>query len=322
MQHLGRYKLGHLLGSGGAGQVYEAQFLGLGGLARPVALKLLHNGTESLRREARIGGLLRHRHLVDVYEIADDGGQWFCAMELCPGGSLSQHIPLPPKAVVEVGHQVCAALQYAHEELGLVHLDIKPDNLLLSEGTVKVEAFDRGGGGGGESGEGTCTAPVVAYRTQKRQCWFPTYRWGGAESLAGSYRCWMVARDGSNRNTAPWDWRSDRLTFRQRICLRCPRPPLGRPGRSLSPAPADPDVRISRIRLLRSDLRCVIAPCNSCWWQRVSFEERGEVLPIALSGSQDADDIIFKTELSLASTEVNRRSIPDEYPSNPSSPMD
>ena len=138
MQRLGRYELGGVLGKGGAGRVYEALLHGPGGFTKPVAIKVLHDGHEALRREARIGGLLRHRNLVDVYEVDDDDGHWFCAMELCPGGALSKHLPLPPRAVVEVGLQVCDALRYAHEDLGLVHLDIKPHNLLLADGVVKV----------------------------------------------------------------------------------------------------------------------------------------------------------------------------------------
>ena len=58
-------------------------------------------------------------------------------MERCDG-ALSDHLPLPPRAVVEVGLAVCDALQYAHQELGLVHLDIEPDSLLLEDGVVEV----------------------------------------------------------------------------------------------------------------------------------------------------------------------------------------
>ena len=135
---IGRYQLGRLLGVGGAGTVYEANLVGPGGVHKPVALKVLHAGRGALRREARIGGLLRHENLVDVYEVGEEGGRWFCAMERC-AGSLAARLPLPPRAVVEVGLEVCAALQYANAELGLVHLDIKPDNLLYSnEGVVKV----------------------------------------------------------------------------------------------------------------------------------------------------------------------------------------
>jgi len=135
---IGRYELRRVLGEGGAGRVCEGVLRGPGGVVRSVAVKVLHDGAEELRREARIGGLLRHQNLVDVYEVNEEDGRWFCAMELCLGGSLRDHIPLSPKAVVEAGLQVCAALQYAHEELGLIHLDIKPDNLLLKDGVVKV----------------------------------------------------------------------------------------------------------------------------------------------------------------------------------------
>jgi predicted ATPase len=119
--------------------VRQATLIGPGGFRKPVALKILHDGTQSLSREARIGGLLRHRHLVDVYEIGEADGQWFCAMEMCAGGTLADHMPLPQSAVVQVGLQVCRALHYAHSALGLIHLDLKPNNLLLTEhGEVKV----------------------------------------------------------------------------------------------------------------------------------------------------------------------------------------
>ena len=54
-----------------------------------------------------------------MYEVGELDGQWFCAMERCDG-SVAGLAPLPPRAVVDVGLAVCAALQYAHEELALV----------------------------------------------------------------------------------------------------------------------------------------------------------------------------------------------------------
>ncbi|TNE88890.1 MAG: tetratricopeptide repeat protein [Deltaproteobacteria bacterium] len=138
MRALGRYRLHRLLGEGGAGRVYDATLAGPGGVERPVAVKVLAGDGAVLRREARLGGLLRHAHLVDVYEVGEVDGQWFCAMERCAGSILTR-VPLPPRAVVDVGLQVCEALHYAHEALGLVHLDLKPDNLLYTEaGAVKV----------------------------------------------------------------------------------------------------------------------------------------------------------------------------------------
>jgi hypothetical protein len=134
---LGRYEIVRELGAGGQGRVYEAMLAGPGGLRMPVALKVMPGG-QGLGREARIGGLLRHRHLVDVYEVGTTNGLSWCAMELCRGGSLARYLPLPPRAVVDVGLQVCAALTYAHTELGLVHLDLKPANLLVADGVIKV----------------------------------------------------------------------------------------------------------------------------------------------------------------------------------------
>ncbi len=155
---LGRYELGPLLGEGGAGRVHEATLVGPGGFRMPVALKLLREGGDALRREARIGGLLRHRNLVDVYEVGQADGQWFCAMERCDG-ALSDHLPLPPRAVVEVGLAVCDALDYAHRELGLVHLDLKPDNLLLKDGVVKVADLGIARADGFEQGAGIRGTP-------------------------------------------------------------------------------------------------------------------------------------------------------------------
>ena len=67
MTRLGRYVLGSVLGEGGAGVVYQATLHGPGGLTRPVAVKVLREGSTALIREARIGGLLRHQNLVDVH---------------------------------------------------------------------------------------------------------------------------------------------------------------------------------------------------------------------------------------------------------------
>lgn len=137
-RRVGRYRLIRWVGQGASGTVHEAEQTGPGGLKRTVALKVLHRGAASLWHEARLGGLLRHPHLVDVYEVGEADGEAFCAMEWCEGGALSAWAPLPPQAVLDAGIQACAALSYAHEQLGLVHLDVKPDNLMLSRDGVKV----------------------------------------------------------------------------------------------------------------------------------------------------------------------------------------
>jgi tetratricopeptide (TPR) repeat protein len=135
---LGRYEIGSCIGRGGAGSVYEAVMVGPGALRKRVALKILDGGSSALRREARLGGFLRHRHLVDVYEVGQADGTWFLSMELCQGGVLD-HAPFPDRALADIGIAVCKALAYAFDALELVHLDIKPANLLLTaDGTVKV----------------------------------------------------------------------------------------------------------------------------------------------------------------------------------------
>ena len=113
---------------------------GAAGFQKRVALKLLDRDKTpgALANEARLGGLLRHANLVETYALEEVEGTWVCAMELVLGGSLRDLLPLPPRAVIDVGLQVCRGLQHAHDQIGLVHLDLKPDNLLVDQGTVKV----------------------------------------------------------------------------------------------------------------------------------------------------------------------------------------
>ncbi|MCA9495277.1 MAG: serine/threonine protein kinase, partial [Myxococcales bacterium] len=100
---IGRYTLVRLLGRGGQGEVWEAVHHGPGGIARRVALKVVRG--EAPWDEARLGGLLRHPNLVDVYEVGEVDDVGFLAMELCLDGTLGGRGPLPPRAVVEVGLQ-------------------------------------------------------------------------------------------------------------------------------------------------------------------------------------------------------------------------
>jgi predicted ATPase len=138
VQRIGRYELHDVLGRGGSGVVWSATFLGPGGFRKPVAVKILDTGQPKLAHEARLGGLLRHPNLVEAYALEQIDDTWICAMERVDGGSLAGRGPLPPRAVVQVGLAVCMALEHAHHELDLIHLDIKPANLLLAGATVKV----------------------------------------------------------------------------------------------------------------------------------------------------------------------------------------
>jgi len=153
--HIGRYRLGRTLGQGGMGRVYEATLEGPGGFEKRVALKVLkrqashnHTARDALFREARLGALLRHPNLVDIYELGEADDHVFIAMELVDGPTVNDLLRqrlLPPKAAVEIARQACTGLAHAHEltvqgqPAPVVHRDIKPSNILIDRtGLVKI----------------------------------------------------------------------------------------------------------------------------------------------------------------------------------------
>jgi eukaryotic-like serine/threonine-protein kinase len=145
-----RYELRGLVGSGGMAYVYLAHDEVLD---RDVALKLLkaryaenEELVERFRREARSAASLSHPHIVPVFDWGETGdGTYYIAMEYLSGGTLRDRITsegmLSPQTVVEVALQITAALQAAHER-GVIHRDIKPRNILITDsGHVKVADF-------------------------------------------------------------------------------------------------------------------------------------------------------------------------------------
>ena len=144
-----RYELEELVGTGGMSSVYRAQDRLL---ERDVALKLLHDQftgdgdyVERFRREARSVAQLSHPNIVTVIDRGEQDGRQFIVFEYVDGENLKELVdregPLPVHEVIELGLQVARGLSFAHEN-GLVHRDVKPQNVLLdSDGRAKVTDF-------------------------------------------------------------------------------------------------------------------------------------------------------------------------------------
>jgi eukaryotic-like serine/threonine-protein kinase len=145
-----RYLLGNLLGAGGMARVFVARDRLLN---RTVALKILRDQyadnqefVERFRREAQSAAALNHPHIVSVYDWGrSQDGTYYIAMECVPGGTLKERIanegPLTTDTAAELGIQIAKALELAHEH-GVVHRDVKPQNILLdASGQAKVADF-------------------------------------------------------------------------------------------------------------------------------------------------------------------------------------
>jgi serine/threonine-protein kinase len=145
----GKYQIKAEIGRGGMGVVYRVTH---GLLGRDEALKALHPALGSdpqfvarFEREARAMARLDHENILRIYDIFEDGGTHYIAMELFPGGSLSDLLqkrgPLSPLAAVNTILQAARGLAYAHAQ-GIVHRDVKPSNLMVAaNGRAKLADF-------------------------------------------------------------------------------------------------------------------------------------------------------------------------------------
>jgi formylglycine-generating enzyme required for sulfatase activity len=143
----GRYTLVRELGRGGMATVYLGTDLKLG---RQVAIKLLapatraYLGSDRFQREVLLAAQLSHPHIVPLFEADEADGLLFYVMEYVDGESLRHRLdrqgPLPIEDAVRIAAEVGDALQYAHES-GVIHRDVKPENILLSRGHALVTDF-------------------------------------------------------------------------------------------------------------------------------------------------------------------------------------
>ncbi len=160
---LGNYELTRHLATGGMAEIWIAKQSGAGGFAREIAIKRILPHLAREKRfvdmffdEARIASALRHPNIVQIYELGEDDGEFFIAMEYIEGADLAdlldkadeRSVEFPMAISVRIIADILAALEFAHEfhederALQIVHRDVSPHNVLIgTDGIIKLVDF-------------------------------------------------------------------------------------------------------------------------------------------------------------------------------------
>lgn len=259
-QQVGRYRIEGVLGEGAMAVVYAGFDPDI---ERKVAIKCLHRevaADPAYRRrfliEARAAGHLTHPHIVTIFDVGEtDDGRSYIAMERLPGETLASAVaregfpPLP--VIIELVGQLAAALDYAHAR-GIVHHDVKPENVMLVDGWsyAKISDFgiaERRGSPGDAGGASAEIGGTPAYMALERLRGERTDARSDLFSL-GVVLYWLVV------GKLPWpDIGNMQQLIRKR--LRLPRPPI-RPR-----DPTTPSILVSVVRTL-------LAPAAESRYQR------------------------------------------------------
>ena len=174
----GRYQLVRWLGGGGMGRVYEVRDTELD---ERVALKVLRAGLsdealERFRREVKLTRRIQHRNVARMFDIGEHHGEKFLTMELVDGAPLTRELgaPLPWPRLQAIAIQLCAGLGAAHAA-GVIHRDLKPDNVMVERGTDRAVITDFGIARSGDDASVTQLGVVIG-----------TPRYMAPEQLAGA----------------------------------------------------------------------------------------------------------------------------------------
>ena len=173
-----RYEIVRWLGGGGMGRVYEVKDTELG---ERVALKVLRGGLseeaiERFRREVRLTRRIQHRNVARMFDIGEHNGDKFLTMELVDGAPLTRELgsSIAWPRIQSLAMQICAGLSAAHKT-GVIHRDLKPDNVLIERGTDRAVITDFGIARSGDDAGVTQIGVVIG-----------TPRYMSPEQLAGA----------------------------------------------------------------------------------------------------------------------------------------